>query len=77
MLSSFRAAAGGGAASIPRPQSIGRLHARSDTPASFRRDAEVTTIAIACLRESTTAQIIDEFVGIVRGSQCRRPALER
>lgn len=57
-------AAGGGIVILP--QSIARLHARKDVVARAVTDAEVTTIAIAWLEDSTTAQI-DEFVGIVRG----------
>jgi DNA-binding transcriptional LysR family regulator len=57
-------AAGGGIVILP--QSIARLHARKDVVARAVTDAEVTTIAIAWLEDSTTARI-DEFVGIVRG----------
>lgn len=57
-------AAGGGIVILP--QSIARLHARKDVVARVVTDAEVTTIAIAWLEDSTTARI-DEFVGIVRG----------
>ena len=53
-------AAGGGIVILP--QSIARLH----VVARVVTDAEVTTIAIAWLEDSTTARI-DEFVGIVRG----------
>lgn len=48
------------------PQSIARLHSRKDVVARPVTDAPETRIAVAWLKADTT-DLIEEFVGIVRG----------
>jgi DNA-binding transcriptional LysR family regulator len=55
-----------GVGSLRLPHSLARLHARKDVAAIPIEDAPPTEIALAWLREETS-DLIDEFVGVVRG----------
>ena len=48
------------------PQSVARLHSRKDVVALLLRDEPTTRISLVWL-EGGASEIIDEFVGIVRG----------
>ena len=48
------------------PHSLARLHARKDVVAIPIQDAPETDIAI-CWRQDETTELVEEFVGIVRG----------
>jgi DNA-binding transcriptional LysR family regulator len=55
-----------GVGSLSLPHSLARLNARKDVVAIPIEDAPETEIALAWLKDATT-ELIDEFVGIVRG----------
>ncbi|HEY1532106.1 MAG TPA: LysR substrate-binding domain-containing protein [Galbitalea sp.] len=55
-----------GVGSLRLPHSLARLHARKDVAAIPIPDAAETEIALVWLRDETT-ELIEEFVGIVRG----------
>ena len=48
------------------PQSVARLHSRKDVVARTLRDEPTTSIALAWLEDETT-ELVQEFIGIVRG----------
>ena len=48
------------------PQSVARLHSRKDVVARVLRDEPTTSIALAWLEDATT-ELVQEFIGIVRG----------
>lgn len=55
-------------ASVARmPMSLARLHARKDVIYRVIQDAEPTHIGIAWLVDSDKSELIDEFIGVVRG----------
>ncbi len=52
------------------PMSLARAHQRRDVEYRVLRDGPVSTVALAWMRERTTADV-DTFVGIVRGRTAR------
>ena len=48
------------------PQSVARLHSRKDVVARLLRDEPTTSIALAWMQDATT-ELVEEFIGIVRG----------
>ena len=48
------------------PQSVARLHGRKDVIARLLSDEPTTRIALAWLEDGTT-ELVEEFIGIVRG----------
>jgi DNA-binding transcriptional LysR family regulator len=55
-----------GVGALRLPHSLARLHARKDVVAILIQDAPPTDIALTWL-QAETSDLIDEFVGIVRG----------
>lgn len=49
------------------PQSLARLHARKDVISRVIHDGAPTQIGVAWLKDTEHGELIDEFIGVVRG----------